>query len=200
MLLNNGRKTMASPKLTTSIRDKIIHNALKNAFAAEKAAIASDKTAFAKMVYDHVIPVEHQEILSKVPVCYLNRGSSVSFRLRAPGASAYTRVNVSMGEERPQSHELFYNNIHIEDAAIDAAWSAIYERERQVENATSELREKISQVVWSVSTVKRLLEVWPEGKEFIPASATATAATLPAVVVTGLNEMLAKALNRPLTA
>lgn len=40
MLLNNGRKTMASPKLTTSIRDKIIHNALKNAFAAEKAAIA----------------------------------------------------------------------------------------------------------------------------------------------------------------
>lgn len=191
---------MASPKLTTSIRDKIIHNALKNAFAVEKAQIAEEKVAFAKMVYDHVVPAEHQEILSKVPACYLNRGSNVSFRLRAPGASAYTRINVSMGEERPQSHELFYNNIHIEDAAIDAAWSAIHERERQVENATSELREKISQVVWSVSTVKRLLEVWPEGKEFIPASATAPAASLPAVVVTGLNEMLAKALNRPLTA
>jgi len=193
---------MASQKLTNSVRDKIVQNALKNAFAVELEALDADKVAFAKMVYDHIVPREHQEVLAKVPKEYLNRSYTITIKLRAPGSDtpAYTRVSVSMGEERPQPHDLFYNNCSIEDATLYAVWSKINERGDRIHNARAKLREKITQVVQSVSTVKRLLEVWPEGKEFIPAIALAPAASLPAVVVGDLNDMLAKALRRPLTA
>lgn len=61
---------------------------------------------------------------------------------------------------------------------------------KELENKRDALRLKIRAVLNSVTTVKKLLEVWPEAKELLPAQLEEARVQLPAVQTASLNAEL----------
>lgn len=66
---------------------------------------------------------------------------------------------------------------------------------------TNKRKDDIEKTVWaalnSVTTVKRLIEVWPESKELIPENVDSVKAALPALKVEDLNKMIGLPTSEP---
>lgn len=61
---------------------------------------------------------------------------------------------------------------------------------KDIEDRAEALKVQVRAVVNSVSTVKQLLNVWPEAKELLPATVEESKSKLPAVRVENLNAMI----------
>ena len=92
------------------------------------------------------------------------------------------RVNEFRGR-RPGKSGLMLSSDH----PLTVQFEKLEAREKELQLRKSNLRAEVRAVVDSVTTINKLLSVWPEAKELLPASANPQTKNLPSVNVESLN-------------
>ncbi len=191
-------------RLTNEIRDKIINNAVTKAIGdretvqlkafADKFSAKLIETAVGDKVQELVdLEQKIKALVTSIPsdfVIYetdehLNRDKYV--RLNIAGQAVDWQFDkeevfpVTTWHNRyviPQGHELvsLMDDYRAEVKAID--------------DIKTNVRENVSALVYSVTTVKKLLEVWPESVELIPTNVAKPVVNLPSIKIEQLNALI----------
>lgn len=187
-------------RLTNNVRDQIVRNAIaKTTIGAETEALQQARYALAEDFriaalggLEEAQRLEQiassiEEQLKRLPdklVSYSEplRRSDMIYRANVGGL----RINLSLDGER-----LCPNGIVLEgDHPLAARFHELENQEAAIKDRCDALRLKIRAVLNSVTTVKKLLDVWPEAKELLPTQLEEARIQLPAVQTASLNAEL----------
>lgn len=177
-------------RLTNDLRSDILNAATKNLFAAEFTALKErEKKIGDKVFFKHYAKPEQYAAMERLPAEFFSSGEEIRCWLN--GESAV----ISMSESRRFPAFGVNRRLDITDSALRAEWDKLEKERKALSDKKKELSDQINGVIASATTVKKLLEVWPESKPFIPDYAFATGGTknLPAVMVANLNAAMVKA-------
>lgn len=199
-----------SNKLTNQIRDAIIAKAISKAGINDRQeALRLRRAAWAENVrvaaLGGVEVVEEmtrtlskiESLIAKLPkgsraggslvrhdyeICNLNV-AGLRVRAQFNGAEGTCSEHDRVVKIAPSSYTL------LADDPLTAEFHAICEEQQVLDKQRSDLTANVSAAVRSVTTIKKLLEVWPEAAELIP-EAVAPAKQLPALQREDLNAMI----------
>lgn len=103
------------------------------------------------------------------------------------------RFNGLLQREGEDVYRVAPDNYHVELTADDPLTEQLYAIDHDADKLKAEI-EQLSVSLWavlnSVSTDKRLVEVWPEAIAFIPAAEKASTSNLPALPIADLNKLI----------
>lgn len=198
-----------SNKLTNQIREAIVAKAIsKSGINDRQEALRLRRAAWAENVRVAALGgmevVEEmtrtlskiENLVAKLPKC-VQSGSYVRYdneiyNLNVAGLRVRAQFNGAESERNgfaraskitPNSYTL------LADDPLTAEFHAIHEEQQALDKQRCDLTTNVSAAVQSVTTIKKLLEVWPEAAELIP-EAVAPAKQLPALQREDLNAMI----------
>jgi len=186
-------------KLNTAIRDAIVNNAcVKSGLDAQRQQITQDRVAWSNTVRRHHngISDEEIEVITKAVMKAVNklpdnmRRDTVHLTYTRSTESANiagASVYLTYGEDKPTAQG---KPTITADNPLTQQFYDIETRSKACEDARADLRAQVRAMVNSVTTVKRLLDMWPEAAELMPDNLAPTKTNLPAVVVSDLNALI----------
>lgn len=200
---------MTSIRLTNAIREQIAKNALtKSGIVAALEALQVKRHEVARGA--RVFAFGGAEKTAKVDKAYEKLDKLLS-ELRASGTSIYlssglsSSIYISISGRQlgwcPYGKDTKGGDILLftpnRDLCLFGAEHEITKRFDEIMNEEQKLNARAKEIeatVWaalnSVTTLKRLIEVWPECKELIPENSDNARASLPALKVEDLNRMI----------
>lgn len=182
-------------RLTNEFRDELIGRALVHAFKAREKAHDKATVALADAVHAHEYGAA-SKIADKLPQGWVGRTTRI-FITAAGFAPAYQKTG-KMRHDLPMSSERavprYQDNRPVViggDHPLNDQAQAVAAEHAAIRDDKESLRVKLRALVYSVNTLARLLEAWPECKPFLPASAPKpTTALVPVELVPELNAAL----------
>lgn len=197
-------------KMTNAIRDKIVTNAVaKSGLNDVRDAIVKQRAEWAEKVrLDAIGGIEvdkrieelrnqHAELMSSVPSVVRRDGGGIVRRdddiwVNVAGISFCANYHGGVGypdfkqvyKVSPSSHTLLADN------PLVAEFHEIHNKQAEYDDKLSTLMNSVQAAVQKVTTVKKLLEVWPEAKELIPEEVEKQVKQLPAIKTEDLNKMI----------
>lgn len=180
---------MKSIRLTASIKNEVIENMHKALIAPKKLEIVRRRNKLADKVYDDTYSAKDIEFMYKAPEGALGYVTGFYVKFHGKTCSSYY---LEMPKARPvfySMHSSITKLVYTTDHVLSKEFSALQEEETALYKSKQQLTDTTRQLMNSVTTIKRLLEVWPEVAEFLP-SDTEQTANLPAVPVESLNVLV----------
>ena len=195
---------MSYIRITAEIRDGIIANAVAQRFAADKLQIAEQEEHVRQLTverdkvgYEAAFSEVDRKRLSAAPEGWFPKSTSVKVAVeetnevieikfaeaqRVPYEVHDNRYNTHIASIISPDHPYMAARNAVRDAKaiLDAMQKELSERERA-------LRSRVKAVVESVTSVARLVEVWPEVTELLPEVHAGPKGTLPALLISDLN-------------
>lgn len=191
-------------RLTNEIRDKIVSNAVTKAIGdRETVQLKALADKFSDKLVETACGVQSEE-LQKIDENIKKLIANIPEKFRAYSGTEHinkdtcVRLNIAgqsvdwyFEDERifpftnwreryviPQGHELvtLMDDYRAEQKAID--------------DIKSNVRENVKALVYSVTTVKKLMEVWPESLELIPTNVAKPVVNLPSIKIEQLNALI----------
>lgn len=188
-------------RLNKATREYIVHKAIEKAgIPKQEVQLANDQFAWvnkmrvaANGVDDDVLEAleaQHKAIVAKIPkqlqtgheliakrtYCYPNIGGlRVGMQTLAPEGDKDPYRFCAYEPTLPTNHPLA-DEFH-----------ALQEREQELKSRKKAIAAQVSAVVDGVTTIKKLLEIWPEARELLPPNEQPIISNVPAVLITELN-------------
>lgn len=196
-------------RLTNDIKNAITRNALKKGGVfAEKKLLATERVQLANDVRiaalggtDNAKKAEHLYKTASALVAKLqdtvNKDTYISYAESYGISAAFggQRGWLIYGED--EKGETIYQltphknkNLFPAEHELSKRFTQLNEKEALIKKKEDEIKANVKAALNSVSTIKRLIDVWPEAKELIPDDINKTSATLPAVQVEDLNNLI----------
>lgn len=189
--------TRITNALRDAIADKAIEKAGLNAKRAEhdkrraawKEAVRIDGLGgVEKAAYLEEIDAQIRKMQEKIPVALrygssggLDRNSCVYVNI------AGAKVYISFGDSVPSRYR---NHVITADNPLAQQFYDLEAEEKAIDEAKSSLRAQLKGTLSKFTTVKRLLDAWPEVKELLPDRLPEAKPTLPAVRTEELNALI----------
>jgi len=197
-------------KLTNAIRDVIVHNAVaKSGLNDVRDAIVKQRAEWANKVRLEAIGgveeerklvdinKKHEALVNSVPEGLRMSGrnparttneiwvnvAGITFSAYFHGGLGYSGYE-QVYRISPSSHTLLADN------PLVAEFHEIHNKQAEYDDKLSTLINSVRAAVQKVTTVKKLLEVWPEAKELIPEEVEKQVKQLPAIKTEDLNKMI----------
>lgn len=176
---------MASVKLTDYMRSEIVNRAVKHAFEKREAKLAGAADKLAVRVMRHALGTKLYNAMMDLPEAWFPTAGTTRVsvcgaveefkhsKIRVP----YSKHGYSVVADAVERGDPLAEAIETQVAAVGALRA---DREA--------LTAKIKGILNTVTTTGRLLEVWPEVEPFLPAIAAPVDRTVPAVLITAINE------------
>lgn len=185
-------------RLNTHLRDQIISKALdKSGNVARRDATAKRREAWADAVRVDALGEDAQKIeaivakteklAGQLPEGYRSGYSVAKTRgsLMLNCAGITVRVNEWDGcKLAPSAHTLLADNPLVQE------FHDICAEEKANAESWEQVKGSVKAAVYSVTTVAKLLKVWPEAKELLPAYVEEAKDQLPAIQVRDLNALV----------
>lgn len=192
-------------KLTNDMRETITTAVMRYRFTQSCAALEADRAAFATEVYKDVYSEADRRQMQSLPPGWLpelseiraqfgdsgSRYGELSFNGRvynsiislvhAPQPSAHFRA--------PASHEHSCVKVYANDHPLCARYNALVDLQKAMEVEIKTAQRQTAAALASVTTIGRLVEMWPEIKPFTEGYDTKPR-QLPAIPTTDLNKLL----------
>ena len=185
---------MASVKLTNALRSVIWNNIRHKQLDPKRVELEKSLELIGDEIYNAVVGDKVLKLMESIPDMYFIRGSYIYVQ---NVASKF--INIQMSTSRvipPKCHygKPIYHTEMADPKKVEEAFVR-YMKQREMITAHDRdvnfYKDETMRILHSVNTVKQLLQVWPEVKEFLPDSAkNVDNAQLPMVQVTKLNEQL----------
>lgn len=184
-------------KLTGWMRDAIVDNAVEKA-GINKAfqEYRAERSDWACAVADESIggaeAVAKLETANK-KIAAIVRALPEEFRTELRAGPMEGTIYASLGGMRARVNEFRGHRpgksglMLSSDHPLTVQFEKLEAREKELQLRKSNLRAEVRAVVDSVTTINKLLSVWPEAKELLPASAKPQTKNLPSVNVESLN-------------
>ena len=201
-------------RITNATRDAIVENAIaKKGIPTRTAELAERRKAWAEKcriqalggadAEKELIEKDRQfnELIESVPVKlreYTN-GRHIANRehwLRANFAGCAYDIPLDGSQMAPRANR--DNRAVFEQGdPLTVEFFALQDAETALENERRQVAQSVRAAVGSVTTVKRLLELWPEVAELLPPTEEAARTNLQALQVADLNAMLGLPTEQP---
>lgn len=169
-------------KMTNMTRDAILINVLDHAFKEREEAIGTASTSLADRIQAYVLK-DCAGALEKVPKGFLRISTDILCTFN--GHQEYLHATKESAWFVRHSGWVADPKVKAENAFI-TEWAKLEKKARDIKEERKAARNNARALLYSVTTEVKLLEVWPEVKAFIPASA---ASMLP-VPIKQLNKTL----------
>ena len=179
-------------KLTKYTKEVIAKNAVAFAFDPKEKALAQAEDALAREAYAKAFNKSELDAIKKVPANWIRLDNCLRFNVG--GHRLYLRtvdeglpVPYRIGDRAGYScHEL----CAIEPGELCDRIQAHAQAVEQIKIDRRSAYCKVFAMVDSVTTVKRLREIWPEGEQFYARYEAVVAQKLPAVPASEVNAIL----------
>jgi hypothetical protein len=177
-------------KLNNHSRDQIVSNAMHDAFAKESKAHEARLTKLADKCYRSIVSVAQEKAARQAPESFLFMCNEARLCFTDP-ETGYSRDSVwSVALSRTVPFPSNNNTLTINSNELHAEYRAIMEEKKDIDNKRQELKHSLKRTVYSTTSLKKLIEMWPEVETFLPANLTAPKPMLPALPVGDLNAAL----------
>lgn len=183
---------MASVRLTNSIRDAIRIKVMNRAFDKLHADTKDQEHKLAAAVYRVAFTAKQRKLMDSLPQGWLPELNYMRVEFKE-GTIGYTNLTVKDDEKlRVPNNKNNYNAIAVIESGhileeVALKWKKDKEDIRQRYEKT---RLSVCAILDSVTTVKKLIDIWPEAKEFILPYMSESKCTLPAIQFKEVNKML----------
>jgi hypothetical protein len=192
---------MSTIRITTTIRNHIVSGMLRHRFSANQLKIDEARAALDALTtrrkasaYGLVYSEKEREELaqrrswfkcvSKVKVMVEDEGVT-EFEFHEPMPVPYDHgKDWHAGVATIVKPDCTYLVLEAEEKAMK---SEVDDAQRELDREQSALRTRAVAVIENVTTVKRLLEIWPEVQDFLPEENAGPQGGVPAVLVADLN-------------
>lgn len=196
---------------TKDIRDQSVLDLLRYSFKERVEALYAERAALAQAIYEDTFSAETRKKMQSLPDGWLPEVNSINARLGSDYSSfefsggLYGEINriAKVGKDQTRRIPIKLKGGCV--ASYDATHKLALEHER-LNNLRKVLWEEIetakraaNTAVNAVSTVKRLIEVWPEVDPFASKHSTEKP-QLPAVPTAHLNKILGLPVEEPIAA
>lgn len=188
-----------STRLNTALRDKIVANALTKAgITKDRQELQAARHAWADELRLTALGTT-DEALAKLSTKVKKAWESIpSVVARSYSDPIYTReyIYVNLGGLKTCAHfrerapAPTGSPVFEADHALTIRFHELENAAKDLDDRADTLKTQVRAVVNSVSTVKQLLNVWPEAKELLPATVEESKSKLPAVQVETLNTLI----------
>lgn len=199
---------MSMVRINADIREHVINALLSKKYVKEELELAKLKEAEKeaaeaahKMAYEAVYNAGQRKLLETSPDGYFPKAKHVMIRVAdKDNPDNYNDKYAEFGEEKPV---FFRNSGWVNQFAVvidhDHPYVKALEHHRdlgrELAKAIGELRNKkyadrrrIEVIVNSVTTVKRLQEIWPEVIDYLPETVSGPGGTLPVEIIADINK------------
>jgi hypothetical protein len=185
-------------KLTREIRDHILREVSNSAFKAEFEAANEERRELALAAYRTVVSEETEKMARKLGPAFVLHRDTLRFQVQATDdqegwAKSYRLEAYFKESSFPVPIQMHYGDFKLVGKPLHARTSKMKARLKSLEDARGELVTKVREMILSTASVEKLLKMWPEAKQFLPAGWDAQEPKLPAVRPEVLNSMLKKA-------
>lgn len=177
---------MSSNRLTEYSRARILERVLTHRFQAQRDAVEKRKLELGLKFYNDLYPKDIQKKMAALPSDFFdtNAHAHVVF-----GEESGTHKHVEFDKERQTS---YYGRRRVQKVyPLQHPLVVEYEQyeaaDQQLNADTNALHREVYAVLRSVTTDKKLLQVWPEVAPFLRAADEPEPASLPAVQIVDLN-------------
>lgn len=173
-------------RLTETLRSKIRNRMIEHRFTAEQKALDEAFTKLSDDVYRDVFSDTDRRKMQRLPEGWLPERDELAVKF----GTAFTHIKFDSARRVPDSMDSFSRAAKVYPAshALTQRYDQLSKRRSDLDTAMVEARRQIWGALNSVTTLKRLHEVWPESKQFT--ADLDPRPTLPAVPVKTLNKML----------
>lgn len=179
-------------RLTNEFRDELIGRALNKAFGPRDKALKQARSDLADAIYAHEWGAAGK-IADKLPQGWVScnnylwiNAAGFSHDSRRDG-KANSTLTMSQSRRLPDNVHVSIDGAHpLNDAA-----QAVASEHAAIRDEKEALRVKLRALVYSVTTLARLREAWPECESLLPAATPRpSAALVPVELVPDLNKAL----------
>lgn len=150
-----------SVRLTKEIREAITSKILKHTFDARFADLSTEESAIAEAVYADLYPDTVLNQMKAMPSGFLPTYNEL--RIRFTNSYSYLKL----GEYRLMA-DIHHGKWVTYDAdhPLTERWFQFENAKKSLNNERDNLSSHIRAVLASITTIKKLIEIWPEIKEF----------------------------------
>jgi hypothetical protein len=198
---------MSTIRINAELRDGIIANALTQRFAADRLLIAEQDEKLRLLTkerdqagYEAAFSELDRKRLQAAPDGWFPKASSV--KVAVEDTNEVLEIKFADAQRVPYEVHNSRHGTHIAsiirpDHPYMAARNAVRDAKavldamnKDVEERERALRAKVKAVIESVTTIGRLVEVWPEVQDFLPEVMAGPKGNLPATLISDLNAEL----------
>lgn len=191
-------------RMTKFIAEKILYKAVEKAgIVKQREAVKAEKYQLAeefrieslggpeKAAQTEKLVKKIKEQLSHLPVGVVTSDSVARtdyemYKMNLGGLRVNLHYSASTDERRICPAGAVFPGDH----PLVIKFAELTNKESDIDGREKTLRAQVQAVVGSCTTVKKLLQVWPESKELIPAELEESRPQLPAVQTADLNQMI----------
>ncbi len=183
---------MSTIKLNKTMREEIAKD-LTRKLEEKKNAINAEGSHLAKMLYEEMLTPKERDLLNSLPEGWVPTFDA--FYVKCPTNGRFNRIALKLDfrEPHPWTFNTRPNLVDLESCPkFKAAFLEWHERYSAARETEQDARRKALTVLNSVTTVNRLLEVWPECRASVErcVSESRTVGKAIAVPVGELNSLL----------
>lgn len=173
-------------RLTNYMRDEIINKLIEHRFSEHEKELQKQGHILGLAIYDDIYPPEIQKAMAALPNNFL----PLQFYICCNFGSKFAQVY--FGCEKPVAYKHSYSSAKVynfSDPLSDQFFKLRDER-KELKDKKDIARETAQSILYSVHTVKKLLQVWPECQPFVETVASVPKPMLPALPIADVNAML----------
>lgn len=203
-------------RINANIREETIRNLMKWKFVKEDAEIAAlenevneQRKTVKKLGYEAIFTKEQIKRMEELPAGWLPKTYSLRVRVEdAKDSENWTDTTVEFGDSHdketwrvvPWKYSLAtsqpaFATIIKSDHPYAVAFNEYKAKARELDELRKSinesrlaLRRKALTIIESVTTIKRLLEIWPQVHEFLPEIVSGPSGGVPAQLIEEINE------------
>lgn len=181
-----------SKRLNARLRVQIVDSVVSTTLKERREEVRARKIKLGEAVLADVLG-QWSDIFHKLPARLLPESAHVNINL------AGKRVGLPLDATKPVPANIYPNGYHTVSVAYDArhtfnkTFEGIWQTEQSIKADDDDLSGKLTQVVGSVSTVKALLDIWPDLEPMLPSACFEEKTQVPAVLVDDVKANLERA-------
>lgn len=174
-------------RLTNFIREQILDAVLKHAFAEREKALEAEKHALGDAVYNDTYPEPLRKQMAALPEGFLPTDSDL--RVQFEG---HRFTHVYFGERRrvAKCHDYSAARVYDEKHPLTLRYEAWKKAQDELGAEKSKAKSSAEAVLGSVTTVNKLIQVWPEVEQFARPFAKESPSRAIALPIKELNQSL----------
>ena len=157
---------MATVKLTTYHRDLIMGRLMEHRFSKEERQLVELENKIADLVYNAAFTKKERSLMASLPEGWLNTRRNVYFAIGS-GSNTVVMNFLDKGERRFPKDRASNVLIVVEPGSRIAELHEEYAgNDKALMEAKKAARAQAHAVLYSATTLNRLIELWPEVKRF----------------------------------
>lgn len=150
-------------RLNKGIRQEICERAVAHGFKSEEKKLQAQTLKLSMEVYNHVYPKKVRDLMDQLPDGMLD--TMTTFRVRAGGLTFCGDFD---GKALPIGARDKYGWPNIESAPLCKKIKDNLVAWRALRSGRAKITDEVMATLDSVTTLKRLREIWPEAEPFLP--------------------------------